>query len=190
MACGCLPLINADGGGICAYVHIRCSELISCANNNRTCYRSDYLCVNHPRCQSAPLCYSVSMAFSALCPPSPGLPEDGICANATWNQTGITVAGGNGEGSALNQFWEPFHIFVDEAHSLYVADWGNNRVTKWQVGANEGVAVAVGNGDESDTNQLSNMKYSRMTLFGRLIARQSTIKMKYAYIESFIRLQW
>jgi hypothetical protein len=71
IACGCLPLINTDHGGICAFLHVRCSELISCANNNRTCYRPSHLCVNHPRCNSAPLCYPADMTVQVLCPPIP-----------------------------------------------------------------------------------------------------------------------
>ena len=71
IACGCLPLVNIDNGSICALLHIRCSELASCAFNNRICFQPGYQCVKHPRCQTAPLCYPVDMAHQVMCPPMP-----------------------------------------------------------------------------------------------------------------------
>ena len=68
MACGCLPLVNTDNAGICAYLHVRCSELTSCAKDNRTCYRPNHLCVNHSRCHSAPTCYPTEVGLQMLCP--------------------------------------------------------------------------------------------------------------------------
>ncbi|CAF1622692.1 unnamed protein product [Rotaria magnacalcarata] len=136
IGCGCLPLINTDNSSICAFLHIKCSELNSCANNNRTCYRPDHLCVKHSRCHSVPLCYPAGMTSQALCPPSttippPVVPDDGICANATWNPNGLTVAGGNGEGSELNQLRYPWGFFVDDDAAVYVADTWNFRVVVW-----------------------------------------------------------
>ncbi|CAF1310491.1 unnamed protein product [Rotaria magnacalcarata] len=136
IGCGCLPLINTDNSSICAFLHIKCSELNSCANNNRTCYRPDHLCVKHSRCHSVPLCYPADMTSQALCPPSttippPVVPDDGICANATWNPNGLTVAGGNGEGSELNQLRYPWGFFVDDDAAVYVADTWNFRVVVW-----------------------------------------------------------
>ncbi|CAF5229044.1 unnamed protein product, partial [Rotaria magnacalcarata] len=105
------------------------------ANDNRKCYRPGYLCVNHPRCQSTPLCYSVDIALQILCPailptttPPPVMPIDDICANATWHQNGIIVAGGNGDGSALNQLNGLEELFVDDNSAIYVADFWNSRV--------------------------------------------------------------
>ncbi|CAF3159499.1 unnamed protein product [Rotaria socialis] len=137
IGCGCLPLINTDNSSICAFLHIKCSELSSCANNNRTCYKPDHLCVKHSRCHSAPLCYPADMTIQALCPPSttivspPVVPDDGICANATWDPNGVTVAGGNGEGSELNQLRYPWGFFVDDDAAVYVADTWNFRVIVW-----------------------------------------------------------
>ncbi|CAF1642637.1 unnamed protein product, partial [Rotaria sordida] len=42
------------------------------------------------------LCPSILPATTT---PSPVVPDDGICTNATWNPNGVTVAGGNGEES-------------------------------------------------------------------------------------------
>jgi hypothetical protein len=64
--------------------------------------------------------------------------NDGICANATWNTNGITVAGGNGQGSRLNQLDHPMGLFIDENFSIYIADTYNHRIIKWLSGASNG----------------------------------------------------
>ena len=70
-----------------------------------------------------------------------------------YNSIGITVAGGNGSGSAANQL-SPYGIVVDGSGNLYVADTDNHRVQKWIPGATVGVTVAGGNGAGSAANQL------------------------------------
>ncbi|CAF4286184.1 unnamed protein product [Adineta steineri] len=72
-----------------------------------------------------------------------------------YNNEGIIVAGGNGQGNKLNQLNEPSFIFVDEDQSVYVSDWGNERVMKWRKDAKEGTVVAGGNGEGRNLNQLS-----------------------------------
>ncbi|CAF3806178.1 unnamed protein product [Rotaria magnacalcarata] len=67
---------------------------------------------------------------------------------------GQVVAGGNQEGSAINQLSEPVHIFVDQDYSVFVADFRNDRLMKWPVGAKEGIVIADGNGHGDDINQL------------------------------------
>ncbi|CAF1557831.1 unnamed protein product, partial [Rotaria sordida] len=42
-----------------------------------------------------------------LVPSLPLRPGDDICANATWAKNATTIAGGNGQGSQLNQFDRP-----------------------------------------------------------------------------------
>ncbi|CAF1204105.1 unnamed protein product [Adineta steineri] len=74
-----------------------------------------------------------------------------------WKQgdsEGIVVAGGNGQGTALNQLNQPNYIFVDDDHSVYVADTFNNRVMKWKKNANEGILIASG--------QISNENHNTM----------------------------
>ena len=68
---------------------------------------------------------------------------------------GKLVAGGNGQGSRLDQFWNSDHIFVDHDRSIYVVDFSNDRVMKWAVNGKEGVIVAGGNGWGNGTNQLA-----------------------------------
>jgi hypothetical protein len=67
----------------------------------------------------------------------------------------VTVAGGNGAGSAANQFDQPEGVFLDGAGNVYVVDRQNNRVQKWAPGATSGVTVAGGNGAGSAANQLA-----------------------------------
>jgi sugar lactone lactonase YvrE len=68
---------------------------------------------------------------------------------------GVTVAGGNGGGSAANQLGMPLGVAVDAADNIYVADADNHRIQRWAPGAAEGVTVAGGNGAGSGANQLS-----------------------------------
>jgi len=54
---------------------------------------------------------------------------------------GTTVAGGNGSGSAANQFDDPTGVYVDAFGAVYVSDY-NHRIQKWAVGATSGTTVA------------------------------------------------
>lgn len=72
--------------------------------------------------------------------------------------TGITVAGGNGQGTAANQLKYPNGIFIDGLGNLYISDNLNHRVQKWAFGATSGVTVAGGNGQGSAANQLNSPK--------------------------------
>ena len=77
-----------------------------------------------------------------------------IPANARWTQNGITVAGGNGQGSGLNQLYNPTDLYVDDDQTIYVADYNNHRIVEWKNGATSGRVVAGGNGLGSQPNQL------------------------------------
>ncbi|CAF4132925.1 unnamed protein product [Adineta steineri] len=72
-----------------------------------------------------------------------------------YNNEGLVVAGGNGQGDQLNQLDDPTFIFVDEDQSVYVSDRNNDRVMKWNKDAKEGRIVAGGNGYGRNLNQLS-----------------------------------
>ena len=69
--------------------------------------------------------------------------------------SGTLVAGGNGQGTALNQLNWPTYVCVDGEHAVYVSDNGNHRVMKWVKGAKEGIVVAGGRGQGKDLTQLS-----------------------------------
>ncbi|CAF1417678.1 unnamed protein product, partial [Didymodactylos carnosus] len=60
--------------------------------------------------------------------------------------SGVSVAGNNGAGSAQNQLKAPNGIFVDCAGNIYIADSQNNRIVRWAKGATSGCTVV---GDSS-----------------------------------------
>ncbi len=73
----------------------------------------------------------------------------------TWNATGSTVAGGNGQGGNANQFASPRGVYIDGSGNVYVADLVNHRIQRWAPGATTGSTVAGGNGPGVNANQLS-----------------------------------
>lgn len=79
-----------------------------------------------------------------------------IHPNASWEQHGTTVAGGNGQGSGANQLHSPCGLFVDDNHqTIYIADYGTHRVIEWKFNAASGRVAAGGNGQGSGAHQLS-----------------------------------
>ncbi|CAF3518239.1 unnamed protein product [Rotaria socialis] len=79
-----------------------------------------------------------------------------IPANATWAQNGVTVAGGNGDGGATNQFKEPLGLFVDDDQTVVIPDYMNNRIMQWKNGdTTNGKVVAGGKGQGNGLNQLN-----------------------------------
>ncbi|CAF1466576.1 unnamed protein product [Adineta steineri] len=72
-----------------------------------------------------------------------------------WKQTGITIAGGNGEGQQLNQLNHPHGISIDEQKNILIADFWNHRIVLWKYNANQGQIIAGGNGNGSRMDQLS-----------------------------------
>ncbi|CAF1362447.1 unnamed protein product [Rotaria sp. Silwood1] len=78
-----------------------------------------------------------------------------IHPNAKWSKNGITVAGGNGEGSEPNQFNCPYGLYADDDQTIYVADWRNHRIVEWKSDATNGKVVAGGNGQGNGAHQLN-----------------------------------
>jgi sugar lactone lactonase YvrE len=69
---------------------------------------------------------------------------------------GIIVAGGNGPGTALNQFNYALGVWVDLSGNIYAAD-GNGRILLFPPGSTSatfGTIVAGGNGNGPATNQI------------------------------------
>ncbi|CAM4971838.1 unnamed protein product [Rotaria socialis] len=156
--CGCFPLTTSDKSGICGFLWVACSRLDPCQTPGNTCEKPDHKCVRHPQCNSAPVCYPISMIDKQICPSSedttsPSVPNNTICTTATWSRQGISVAGGFGWGNALNQLYYPMGIFVDVNRTVYVADTNNARVVKWTQNATFGQIVAGGYGVGSGTAQ-------------------------------------
>ena len=81
---------------------------------------------------------------------------------------GTVVAGGNGQGAALNQLNDPHYVCVDGEHAVYVSDHSNHRVMKWVKGAEEGIVVAGGRGKGKDLTQLSDPHGVRVDATGNV----------------------
>ena len=65
------------------------------------------------------------------------------------------MAGGNGQGAGISQLNIPSRLFLENNQFLYVTEWSNHRVTKWNLGSMVGRIVAGGNGKGSRNDQLS-----------------------------------
>ncbi|CAF3990515.1 unnamed protein product [Rotaria sp. Silwood2] len=74
-------------------------------------------------------------------------------ANAKWIQNGITVAGGNGQGSGMNQLYHPNGLCIDDDQTIYIAEYWNQRIVEWKCGAKTGRVVAGGNGGGNRLDQ-------------------------------------
>ncbi|CAF4414018.1 unnamed protein product, partial [Adineta steineri] len=72
-----------------------------------------------------------------------------------YQQSAITVAGGNGKGRELNQLDHPYGMFIDNDKSIYIADRWNNRIVKWKSNSNTGQIIAGGNEPGNQNNQLN-----------------------------------
>jgi sugar lactone lactonase YvrE len=68
---------------------------------------------------------------------------------------GIVVAGGTGWGSKRTQLNHPTGLWVDEIGTVYVAEAGNNQVTRWPKGEARGDVLVGGNDRGFASNQLA-----------------------------------
>ncbi|CAF4450716.1 unnamed protein product [Rotaria sp. Silwood2] len=78
-----------------------------------------------------------------------------IPRDARWAENGITVAGGQEQGSALNQLNRPQGLYVDDDQTVYIADTDNHRIMEWKAGTTSGEVVAGGNGQGNRADQLN-----------------------------------
>ena len=76
--------------------------------------------------------------------------------NARWSQNGVTVAGGNDDGSAPNQLYWPHGLDIDDDNqSIVIANTYNDRIVEWKIGANNGKVIAGGRGEGNRLDQLN-----------------------------------
>ncbi|CAF5022634.1 unnamed protein product, partial [Rotaria sp. Silwood1] len=66
----------------------------------------------------------------------------------------MTVAGGHGWGSAINQFTGPCGLFVDGDQTMVIADFRNHRIIQWKMDDTNGQVVAGDNGEGNRLDQL------------------------------------
>ncbi|CAF1401156.1 unnamed protein product [Adineta steineri] len=147
-ACGCFHRVGAnDDADICGFLWPTCSSLLPCNASTNICTQSNTVCVQHPRCHEQPLCYPMAMSKQNICPPKTNK------NNSKWKQHGITVAGGNGEGSELNQLAAPYGIFIGDNKSILIADYRNHRIVEWKYASSNGQIIAGGNGQGNKLDQ-------------------------------------
>ncbi|CAF1352511.1 unnamed protein product [Adineta steineri] len=145
IACGCFHMKGVnDDIGVCGFLWPTCSRLVPCNSSDNSCLESDKICVHHPQCDDRPLCYPVPMADQRICPPKENM------INSKWEQNGMTVAGGNGYGSELNQIFLPTGLFIDNEKTIYIADYYNHRIVAWKLNSTNGQIIADGNGNGND----------------------------------------
>jgi sugar lactone lactonase YvrE len=78
-----------------------------------------------------------------------------IHPNTRWQQNGLTVAGGNGQGNRNNQLSYPCGLYIDDDQTIYIADRSNHRIIEWKWNATSGQVVAGGNKEGNEAHQLS-----------------------------------
>ena len=60
-----------------------------------------------------------------------------------WNSTGITVAGRSGvPGNTSDLLNLPYDAVVDYSGAIYIADYNNNRIQRYTIGASSGQTIA------------------------------------------------
>ena len=75
--------------------------------------------------------------------------------NARWSQNGVTVAGGNGRGNAVNQLNGPVGLDIDDDNqSIVIADWWNDCIVEWKMEEENGKVIAGGQGQGNRLDQL------------------------------------
>jgi sugar lactone lactonase YvrE len=75
--------------------------------------------------------------------------------NVKWAPNGLTVAGGHGQGNAVNQLFNPLGLYVDDDQTVLIADQYNHRIVKWKCNEKTGLVIAGGNGKGSRNDQLN-----------------------------------
>ncbi|CAF3325985.1 unnamed protein product [Rotaria socialis] len=75
--------------------------------------------------------------------------------SSDWETKAALVAGGNGNGSNLNQLDGTLAVTVDQSNNIYVADYGNHRIMRWLKGAHVGAVIIGGHGQGNLSTQLN-----------------------------------
>jgi sugar lactone lactonase YvrE len=74
--------------------------------------------------------------------------------NTKWKQNGVTITEIYGGGLKSSCLYFPCGVYVDDDQTIYIADFGNNRIMAWKYGATTGQLVAGGNGRGNKMDQL------------------------------------
>lgn len=84
------------------------------------------------------------------------------------NVNAITVAGGNGSGTANNQLKAPNGIFMLPNGRMMISEYTGRRINMWVEGETEGVIVAGGNGNGIAANQFKSPRGNFISANGDL----------------------
>ena len=77
-----------------------------------------------------------------------------ITEKTRWSKNGRTVAGGQGQGGALNQLHFPLGLDVNDDGTLFIADTANHRIVRWKPETTQGEVIAGGTGPGNRLDQL------------------------------------
>jgi len=78
-----------------------------------------------------------------------------LTTDMKWNPNAVTVAGGHGQGQALNQLSIPNGIDIDDNDgTIVVSEYGNSRIVEWKKDATTGRIVAGGNGHLANSHSI------------------------------------
>ena len=81
---------------------------------------------------------------------------DYVQSTIKWEINSKTIAGGHGQGNDLNQLDFPQGIYVDrQQQSIYIADYGNHRIVRWELGGHDEQIAIYGNGKGNRIDQLN-----------------------------------
>ena len=73
------------------------------------------------------------------------------------SMSGTTVAGGNGPGFGNHQFDTPYSMCISKkTGAMYIADYNNHRIQRWDPGATSGVTIVGTTGLSGTTSTLLN----------------------------------
>ncbi|UJR20169.1 hypothetical protein I4U23_023301 [Adineta vaga] len=171
-ACGCFPMTAADDFGVCGFLWVSCSRLTPCKALDDTCDKPEHICVHHPRCHSAPVCYPLLMINQQICPPSNMINTTTTTTSSTIETTSITATSTimttsvdtttttsslrPKDGICATATWSKVGITVaDDNQNIYIADTLNDRVVKWKPNVTTGEIVAGGNGKGKERTHLN-----------------------------------
>ncbi|CAF3496784.1 unnamed protein product [Rotaria sp. Silwood1] len=83
-----------------------------------------------------------------------GAPGNGDNELSSPSANSVIVAGGNGQGSEMNQLNYSWDLCIDDDKIIYIADYWNHHNIEWQCGATTDRVVASGNGQENLPDQV------------------------------------
>ncbi|CAF4381610.1 unnamed protein product [Rotaria socialis] len=80
---------------------------------------------------------------TALVPIRPLSASIRLCNNATWDPNFSIISGADGAtGRNATMFSNPYDVFIDQNNMIYVADYGNYRIQKFNSSSAIGTTVA------------------------------------------------